>query len=85
MWAAIKARLRRTPASEPAESAASSAPVAPPSSAPPTSRTDPSSSEDALFTEGLLSQAENTGSTRNPPQARHDIGESGDDAEVVGR
>ncbi len=41
---------------------------------------------EALFTEGLLSQAENrTGSTRDPSQAPHDIGESGEDAEAVGR
>jgi hypothetical protein len=41
---------------------------------------------EALFTEGLLSQAEiPAGSTRNTSEPRHDIGEPGDDAEAVGR
>jgi hypothetical protein len=41
---------------------------------------------EALFTEGLLSQAGSHGdSTRNTSQASHEIGESGDNAEAVGR
>ena len=41
---------------------------------------------EALFTEGLLSQAEGlAGSSRDTVQARPDIGESGDNAEAVGR
>jgi hypothetical protein len=41
---------------------------------------------EALFTEGLLSQAEiHAGSTRNTSQAHRDIGEPGDSAEAVRR